>query len=497
MSFIGIDVGSSSVKMCAYSSNGRALAKASGALIPRRPQPGWWEIEPEEVWSATLKGLIQIARAPAVRRDPPEVVAISASGREIFPADRHGKILGPCIMAGDIRGADIEKSTATKTGRNEWFSSCGHIPERMDPVNRLLWWRWNDAKTATRAKVFLGWHEFLTLRLGGRAITDRSLAGKWLIYDLASGQWSPKRLAEFDIDPAILPEIQPWGATISQLTSRVASQTGLSRKVKIAVGAFDASCATLGAGASSPGVAGLVSGTWEDVIAPAFQLPPMKIVDLGFSVGPHPGAAGLAMFSLSPNGTAVLDWARNLMRISLPRLEGLLKNSGSEPSPLLAVPHLSGATVGWKYGRASRGALLGMNLASSRSDIIKSLMESVAYDLLLAVQSFREANVEINLLRAAGGGTRSAWWTQLKADLIGVPIEVVNQKEPGTLGAALLAGLAAGTFSSLEEGSKLWISAARRYEPNFKRAALHAGRLATYLAAVRSLLQAEWRKEPL
>ena len=103
----------------------------------------------------------------------------------------------------------------------------------------------------------------------------------------------------------------------------------------------------------------------------------------------------------------------------------------------------------------------------------------------------------INLLRAAGGGTRSAWWTQLKADLIGVPIEVVNQKEPGTLGAALLAGLAAGTFSSLEEGSKLWISAARRYEPNFKRAALHAGRLATYLAAVRSLLQAEWRKEPL
>jgi xylulokinase len=491
MSIIGIDVGSSSIKMCAYRSDGRPLAKASEGLTPRRPQPGWWEIEPEEVWQATLKGLTQIARAPTVRRDPPEVMAISASGREIFPADRDGTALGPCIMAGDTRGADIEESTASKAGREEWYSRCGHIPERMDPVNRLLWWRRHAAETVSRAKLFLGWHEFLTLRLGGRAVTDRSLAGKWLIYDLASSQWSPQRLAEFDVDPVILPEIQPWGTTVGQISSNLASQTGLSSKVKIAIGAFDASCATLGAGASSPGGAGLVSGTWEDVIAPTTQLPSVEIVDLGFSVGPHPGAAGLAVFSLSPNGTAALDWARNLLGISLPRLEGLLENSGPEPSAVLAVPHLSGATVCWSNGRKSRGALLGMNLASSRTDIIKSLMESIAYDLLLAVRSFRQADIEIRLLRAAGGGTRSAWWTQLKADLLGVPIEVVNQKEPGTLGAALLAGLAAGTYPSLEEGSKLWISAARRYEPDLKRAALHAERLGTYQAAVHSLLQAD------
>ena len=237
-------------------------------------------------------------------------------------------------------------------------------------------------------------------------------------------------------------------------------------------------------------MAGLVSGTWEDVIAPTVQLPPIRLVKLGFSVGPHPGSTGLAVFSLSPNGTAVLDWARNLVGVSLPRIERLLKNSGPEPSAVMAVPHLSGATVCWNNGRKSRGALLGMNLASSRTDIIKSLMESIAYDLLLAVRSFRQANVEIRLLRGAGGGTRSAWWTQLKADLLGIPIEVVNQKEQGTLGAALLAGLAAGTYSSLAEGSKLWISAAHRYEPNLKRAAFHAERLEAYQATVSSLLLA-------
>jgi sugar (pentulose or hexulose) kinase len=134
--------------------------------------------------------------------------------------------------------------------------------------------------------------------------------------------------------------------------------------------------------------------------------------------------------------------------------------------------------------------LLGLNLASSQSDIIKSLMESIAYDLLLVVRSFRRANIEISLLRAAGGGTRSAWWTQLKADLTGVPIEVVNQKEPGTLGAALLAGLAAGTYGSLDEGSRSWIPAARRYEPDAKKASLHAKKLETYQSTVSSLLRA-------
>ncbi len=490
MSIIGVDVGSSSIKICVYRDDGRALAKASTRLTPRRPQPGWWEIDPEEVWQATLKGLDQIAHAPAGRQDPPRFLAISASGREIFPVDRSGRSLGPCIMAGDIRGADIEQTTAVRASREQWYSWCGHIPERMDPINRLLWWRRNRAARASRVRFFLGWHEFLTLRLCGRAVTDPSLASKWLIYELTCGQWSPNRLKEFDLDPAILPEIQPWGVTVGQLTSKVASQTGLSRKLKIAVGAFDASCATLGAGASSPGVAGLVSGTWEDVIAPTPQLPPIGIVDQGFSVGNHPGAAGLALFSLSPNGTTVLDWARNLVGIPLPRLEHLLKNSGTEPSAVLAVPHLSGATVCWSNGRKSSGALLGMNLGSSRSDIVKSLMESIAYDLLLAVRSFRAANVEVSLLRAAGGGTRSAWWTQLKADLTGLPVEVVSQKEPGTLGAALLAGLAAGAYPSLEEGSKLWISAARRYEPDLKRAALHAKRLETYEAAVHSLLGA-------
>lgn len=433
MSLIGIDVGSSSIKVDAYRSDGQPLAGASEALTPRRSQPGWWEIEPEDVWMATLKGLSQVARATAVQRDPPESLAISASGREAFPVDQNGVPLGPCIMAGDTRGAALEVLTASRMETELWYQACGHIPERMDPVNRLLWWRRHHPHVMAQSSFFLGWHEFLTLRLGRRAVTDRSLAGKWLIYDLAAGAWSPQRLAEFEIDPRTLPDIQPWGAVIAELKPSVASQVGLPQGVKIAVGGFDASCAALGAGASDAGVGGLVSGTWEDLIVPTSHPPSAEIVRSGLSVGPHPGSAGLAVFALSPNGTAVIDWARSLMGVSLPELKTELEKSGPQPSLVLAIPHLSGATVPWANGRKSRGTLTGLTLGSSPTDIIKALMEGITFDLLLTLQSLRQAGLSFNVLRAAGGGTRSDWWMQLKADLSGLPIEAINQPEPGTL----------------------------------------------------------------
>jgi xylulokinase len=490
MSLIGIDVGSSSVKISAYREDGKLLSQAKENLTARRPQPGWWENDPREVWSRTLECLGRVATAGAVRRDPPVALAISASGREIFPVDGKGQALGPCIMAGDTRGADIEASTLGRSSPEEWYAACSHLPERMDPVNRLLWWRHNDPGVTARSAQFLGWHEFLTLRLGGEAVTDPSLAGKWLIYDNATRDWSSERLAEFEVDPRILPKIQPWGSCASTLKSSLARKLGLPRYLKIAVGGFDCSCAAVGCGASEVGTAALVCGSWEDLIVPTDHAPPFEKVPTGMAVGPHPGSAGLAIHSLSPNGTTLLDWARGLLHLPLHQLDAGLQGSGSGPSPVLAIPHFSGATVAWVNGRRSRGALLRLTLSTSQIDVMKALVEGITYDLSLAGQSLRRAGLTISMLRAAGGGTHMAWWMQLTADLCGIPIEVINQPEPGTLGAALLAGLAAGVYSSLDLGAKSCLAVSRRYEPDPQRARLHNDHLKAYEAAATSLLRA-------
>jgi xylulokinase len=421
-------------------------------------------------------------------------MAISASAREAFPVDADGRALGPCMMAGDTRASERWMKLLSETcSPEQWIRSCSHLPERMDPVCRLLWWRENRPEIMARARYFWGWHEFLTFRMTGRAVTDPGLAARWLVYDLDSRDWSPQRLAQFGVAPAMLPTIQTWGTVAGTVAPSPAAELGLPTHLKIGMGTLDAACSALGAGVVSPGTAALVSGSWEDLVVPVnSSLPVDVLLRTNLTGGPHPGPGGTVMYSLSPNGTAVVDWARNLLGISLESLDADLQASDLGPSPVLAVPHLSGTMLLRERAGRTGGALLGLTLASSKTELMKALMEGIAYDLCQAAAVMRASGVSIGCLRAVGGGARLAWWTQLKSDLLMTPIELVNQPQPGTLGAALLGGLAVGAFSSLEQAAREFVKVERRFEPDTQRAGLHAERLAAYKAAVGELLRLNW-----
>ena len=145
---------------------------------------------------------------------------------------------------------------------------------------------------------------------------------------------------------------------------------------------------------------------------------------------------------------------------------------------MLAIPHLSGATNPWPDGDRSQGALLGLSLATGPIDIVRAVMEGIAFDLVLTLEHLRAAGAPARLIRAGGGGARSAWWMQLKADLTGIEVEVVDHPEAGALGAAIGAGLADGTFTALERRSPP--SCARAVRSSRAGAARYAERLARY-----------------
>lgn len=489
MCLIGIDVGSSSVKVAAYSAKDyRLLALFRRDLSPRHPQSGWCEQDPEEVWQAVLAGLRHLMAAAEVRKDPPRAIAVSASGRENFLADANGAPLGACIMTADTRGAKYEAPPANTALPEAWSLSCGHLRERMDPVFRLLWWREHDPRPVEASRHFLGWHEFLSLRLAGRAVIDRSLAARWLVYDLESKRWALERAAEYGVDAKFLPEILPWGATIGAVRREIASEVGLPPGVILAVGGFDLICSTLGAGVLDAGAAGLVSGSFENLVIPASRPPSANMLLNGLSVTAHPGAAGKVVLAFSPTGALVLNWARNLLGVSLAGLDGALEKSGPSPSPVLSVPYLAGSMLHRQGGRRAKGALTGLTLATSGTDIVKAFMESIAYEHLNTLALLRADGIEVTRLQGCGGGTKSAWWTQLKADVLNMPISAVDLPESGTLGAAMLAGVAAGTCESLEEARKIMSLPARRYEPDPARASLHSERIAEYRKTVPFLL---------
>jgi xylulokinase len=488
MSLIGIDVGSSSVKVAAYSEEGILLSVTGNDITPLHPEPGLWEQNPEEIWQATTKGMRYLMQEDSVQRDPPVAIAISASGRENFPADSDGKPLGNGIMGADVRGAEFEIPPKGSPTPEHWCLSCGHLRERMDPVFRLMWWQKYHPEIMAKAKYFLGWHDFLSFRISGLIATDQSTASRYLVYDLNNLDWSQERISEFGVDSDLLPEVLPWPSVIGEIKSEVAEEWGISPRVKLTMGGHDVNCAAVGAGVTESGTACLISGSYENLLVMTKAAPTSNMLLKGLSVMPHPGEAGYSALAVCPTGNAVLNWARDLVGISIEEVEEHLSKEVLEPSPVLAVPYLSGSMTYWEGGRKSKGSLVGLTLASSKTDIVQSFMESIAYDHVNTLSLLAEEGVPVTSIRAVGGGSRSVWWTQVKSDLTNRPIEVVKTEEAGTLGAAILAGAAIGLYKDLEAVSKSFSGTSKVYEPNPDRANLHKERLEAYRNLVPNLI---------
>lgn len=474
MSLIGIDLGSSAIKVGAYAVDGTALADALRSVPTYRPQPGHSEVDVLESRAAFDEALRAVAGHPALQADPPVAISFSSSGREVFPVDADGTPLGRCLMTSDTRGDQVAAATAARRSAEEWFRLTGHVPRRMDPVNRALWWQSTAPDIVARARWFMNWHEFYALRLSGRPVVDWSDAGTWATYDVATGSWSAERIAETGIDAGWLPEVQPNASPIGPIRPEVAADFGLPPGTLVVTGAYDTYAAAVGSGAVDEGVVSLACGTWHSYNTPVRPGWPVELVHGGMNVFPHPGPTGFGILVTNPNGMSVVDWARGVLGLSIPELEAGLAAADRGPGHVFAdarftpLPHMA-ASPG--FG----GTFAGVTLAATSVDIVRALLEGIACEFALSLDLLRGRGIETRLIRATGGGSRNAWWLQLMADLCGIPIEVVAQEEPGAFGAAILAGVGAGVYESVLAAVQSLVTVSRRFEPDAERGAAYSG----------------------
>jgi sugar (pentulose or hexulose) kinase len=488
VSLIGVDIGSSAVKATAYRDAGTVLARSHESVPSQHPGPGLAVVDANEVWRATVRVIRRVAASPRVRGDPPEALAVSASGRESFPARADGTALGPCLRTADARRPTLEAAEILQLSPEEWVRACGHVPDHRDPTNRLLWWRETAPKTLAKARWFLGWHELASLRLIGRPVIDPALAAGFLLFDLTTQAWSYSRVATLGVNPELLPDIVPWAKAVDRIDARAARQLGLPRACLFVVGSWDGSCAAVGAAAVDEGSALVAAGTWESVVAPV-KVPDLReAAAVRLAVTPQPSTPGLGLWARSPNGSSAVEWARTLARVGFRELEASLEASGPDPAAAMIVPHFSGASPPWPEDSRTQAAIFGLTLATSPQELVKATFEGIAIDLTFALEALRIAGGPITICRVAGGGARFPWWMQLKADLLEIPVEIPSQAEPGTLGAALLAGVGVGTYRTLSQAAER-VKIARRYEPNPTRRARFLSKLERHRAAVQSMIE--------
>ena len=218
----------------------------------------------------------------------------------------------------------------------------------------------------------------------------------------------------------------------------------------------------------------LACGTWHSYnLATQADWPAELVLD-GVSVLPHPGPTGLGVLVTDSNGMSVIDWSRDLMGLTIDDLERGLAQADAGPGLVASdaaftpLPHVE-ATPG--FG----ATLTGLTLATTRVDVVRALLEGIAVRFAASLAMLGGHGIERSLVRATGGGARLAWWLQLQADLAGVPIEVVDEDEPGAFGAAILAGVGSGVYASVSDAASRLVHVARRFEPDAARAARYAG----------------------
>ncbi len=488
MSIVGLDVGTTGCKAIVFDADGGVISRASREYGILTPQPNWAEQDAEQVWRLSWDALREAAAA--ARMDPPKAMALSVQGEAIIPVDSDGRALRPAILGMDTRTGEENRWLAERFGVEALFHRTGMPLHTINTLPKLLWLQRHDADVWRSASQFLLYEDFFLRRLGGLAAISHCLASRTQMYGLSSGDWADDILAECGIDREWLAPLAPAsGGVVGSLRRELCRELELENEVLLVSGGHDQACAALGSGVVEPGLAMVSTGTAE-VVEVAMAAPALneRLREGNISVYRHVVPGLYLAMTLNHSGGLLLRWFRDAfcaLECETAKSSGqdpydvILSQAPEGPTGILVLPHFSGSGTPW-LDTCSKGAILGLTFAADRATIAKAILEGLTFELRLNLDLLREGGVGIEEMRAVGGGARSSLWLQLKADICHAPLRVPLVTDAACLGAALLAGAAAGIFPDLHSAVKATVQAGRCVTPQAKSSSGYEPRYELY-----------------
>jgi xylulokinase len=485
MSLLGLDIGISGCKAVAFSPSGDLLAQAHREYPLYQPKPGWMELDPREVWDAVKAVIRQVTSA--ISADPVRALGISTHGESVVPLDAAGRPLCRFITAIDTRATEEARWWEQRFGRERLFAVTGMPLHPMYTINKLMWLRRHEPEVFASAQRFVCMADFIFTRLGLSPVMDYSLAGRTMAFDVSRLTWSEEILSMAGLDPGRLSRTVPAGTALGEVGTAVADELGLAAGAAgkhtacVAVtGGHDQPSGALGCGAVAQGIVMDSTGTVECVAAASPKLVLSdNLLRNNLPIASHTAPGMYLVLGWVATAGALLRWFRDnfagaelaeAARTGRSVYDLILAQAPAGPSPVLVLPHFVGSGTP-ALDPASKGAILGLDLTTTRGQIVKGILDSVTYETKLNLDAMEEAGIAVRELRAFGGGARSALWLQTKADILGKPVVAMDVTEAPCLGVAILAGAATGVFPTVEAGVAQMVRRGRVYEPD---PALHA-----------------------
>jgi len=478
---LGLDVGTTGCKSVIFNEKGDVVSSAYGEYTLYHRRPEWSELNPDEVWTTVMETIRASVKNGKV--NPELIIALSTSvlGDAFIPVDKNGNPVYWSMTTFDARATEQTRWWEENFGADEMFRITGQpltFTMPIYPLPKIQWLQENEPEVYRKTAMFLCWEDYLNMKLCGKPVTDFSVASRTMMFDITKKEWSKKILDTANFDEALFPEIKPAGEAIGYINRETAKKTGLSPETLVVTGGHDQPCGALGAGIIKTGPVMDATGTVEciGVLLKELLLTP-KIRLQGFAVHHYVIENEYFMFGFNPTSGVILRWFRDnfalqekeeAKRMNIDVYDLLTSMAAKSPigaKELFLLPYFEGSGTP-NFNRQIRGAFLGLTLAHDKKDVLRAILEGLSYELRNNVDAMETHGTKITELRTIGGGAKSEFWLQLKADVTGRKVVVPNITEAAATGAAILASVGAGVYRDTGEAVKAIYREKATFTPN-------------------------------
>jgi len=449
---LGLDIGTSGVKALLVSPEGKIISSKTESYPLATPHSGWAEQSPYDWWESTVKVIRDTVFNNPI--DSNQIKGISLSGQmhsSVFLNEKM-EVIRPAILWSDTRTSkQCSKIYAKAGGLNQLIHYVSNPALEGFTAPKILWLKENEPENYQKVKHILLAKDYIRYRLTNELFTEVSDAAGTLLFDVIKKRWSTSLLEKLEIDQDFLPPILNSFDLAGRVTKLAAENLGLKFGTPVVAGGADNACGAVGSGIIQEGRVMVSIGSSGVILAQTNN--PKADQEGRIHLFNHACPDSWYMMGVTLSAGMSYEWLEKKLfnhRLSYAKLDQLAEeiNPGSEG--LIFLPYLYGERTPHNDANA-RGVYFGISGKHDQRHFTRSVMEGVTFALKDSLELIKDKGVKIKEIRAIGGGAKSRVWQQILADILGEEINLLNVEEGPAFGAALIAGIGVGEYSSFAE----------------------------------------------
>ncbi len=483
---LGIDAGTTSMKGMLIDEEGKKICLVNENYNLITPSNFVVEFEVENYWEAFKKVVKSVVYLSGVNPRSISAIAISSQGETLVCLDKNGEPLRKAIVWLDNRSTYEAEEIKNEFDIKEVYKVTGQ-PEVTAtwPATKILWLKKNEKHIFEETDKYLLVEDYLSYKLTGKYCTDKSLSSSTLYFDINRGQWWKEMIDFIDIKDDQLPDIKDSGEKIGNITDQASIETGLSKETIVVAGALDQMAGSIGAGNIYSKTVSETTGTCLAMcVNVRSPMPYSEEYKIPCHCSALPREYSLVFWSQTAG--VILEWLKNNIYYGNDKhkhskysddeiyrsinYEAATIDAGADG--LILLPYFSGSAVP-HFNPFAKGVLFGVTLNHTRAHIARAIMEAIGFMLKEHIETAEKFGIDITEIRSLGGGAKSSLWNQIKADITGKEIVTLENTETSALGAAMLAGIAAGGFKNLQDACNKCVKLKDRYYPDTSKSSVY------------------------